>query len=114
MVSVSDYLTCQCSCDYKKRLDYWASITSDNYTLAELKEVLTPVTEQLRRELLVDTKILSATINKRVSKNDDRTSSKQLGFAGIAFLSLLLVAIVLIDLTSLPNHVLTVKELHRN
>jgi hypothetical protein len=111
VVSVSDDLTCQCSCEYKNRLDYWASFTSDNYTLTELKEVLTPVTEQLRRELLVDTQTLSATINKRVSKHDDRTSSKQLGFAGIAFLSLLLTAIVFIDLTSLPNHV---KEIHRS
>lgn len=85
---------CNCNC--------WALLNEGNYTLDELRVVLLPVTNKLRRELLVDKKTLSAYINKRISKQDNRQSSQQIGVSGILFLTILTCAIILADLTSLP------------
>jgi hypothetical protein len=62
---------CNCNC--------WALLNEGNYTLDELRVVLLPVTNKLRKELLVDKKTLSAYINKRISKQDNRQSSQQIG-----------------------------------
>jgi hypothetical protein len=85
---------CNCNC--------WALLNEGNYTLDELRVVLLPVTNKLRKELLVDKKTLSAYINKRISKQDNRQSSQQIGVGGILFLTILTCAIILADLTSLP------------
>lgn len=85
---------CNCNC--------WALLNKGNYTLEELRVALLPVTNQLRKELLVNKKTLSAYINKRISRQDYRQSSQQIGVGGILFLTLLTCAIILADLTSLP------------
>lgn len=60
------------------------------------------MTTKLRKDLLIDTTVLSSNINRRISKNDDRPSSKRIGYVGIIVLCVALCAIVLADLTSLP------------
>lgn len=94
-ISVNDSCTCNC----------WANRNKGNYTRDELRNVLLPVTEQIRKELLVDTTILSKTINKRICVEDNRPSSKGIGVAAIIFISILLCVIVLADLTSFYKYV---------
>lgn len=93
---------CNCNC--------WALLNEGNYTLDELRVVLLPVTNQLRKELLVDKKTLSAYINKRISKQDNRQSSQQIGVCGILFLTIVTCAIILADLTSLPIYLAESKK----
>ena len=97
---------CKCNC--------WALNNKNNYTIEELKDALNHVTKKLRKDLLIDTTVLSSTINRRISKNDDRPSSKHIGYVGITVLCVVICAIVLADLTSLPTLVLMVKATHNH
>lgn len=102
---------CPCSCSYQAKLAYWAAQNKTNYTMEELRLILAPVVEQLKKELTIDTKNLSATVNKLKSAPDSRMSSKSLGILGIVLLCVFFGGIILIDLTSLPVHYKTLKEI---
>lgn len=85
---------CPCVCD---------SIANQNlshYSFDELKIILAPVTDKLRQTLSVDTSTLSSTIYKRTCMQDDRPSSKRIGYCGIGFLCSVFSTLLLIDITS--------------
>ena len=100
---IADTAMCGCNCEYKMRLDHWASQEPTNYTLEELKTILLPVTQKIRKDLLVNTSTLSSTIYKLKCMQDDRPSSQKMGFVGIAVLSIVVSALVIADLTSLSQ-----------
>jgi hypothetical protein len=45
---------CPCSCDYKAKLDYWASKNDTNHTIDEWRAILAPVVAEIRVNLTVD------------------------------------------------------------
>ncbi|XP_052091479.1 uncharacterized protein LOC127728247 isoform X3 [Mytilus californianus] len=102
---------CPCNCEYKDKLDFWAAQNQTNHTMEELREILAPVLQKLEKELKVDTRNLSSTVNKRISAKDSRPSAQKLGMLGIVFLSLIVGGIILADITSLPRHCETAKNI---
>ncbi|XP_063443335.1 contactin-3-like [Mytilus trossulus] len=85
---------CPCVCD---------GIDNQNlshYSFEELKIILAPVTDKLQQTLSVDTSTLSSTIYKRTCMQDNRPSSKRIGYCGIGFLCSVFSVLFLIDITS--------------
>ncbi|CAG2232519.1 unnamed protein product [Mytilus edulis] len=74
---------CPCNCDYRAKLDYWATQNVTNYTFEELKIILKPELDKLEKELRVDKQNLSAVIRKLTSAHDKRPSARHLGSFGI-------------------------------
>lgn len=77
----------------------------------ELRVILAPVIAQIEKELKVDTKNLSSSINKRISVKDSRPSSVSIGVVGIVFLALIFGIVVLIDIFSLPQYLENLKQI---
>jgi len=102
---------CPCDCAYKKRLDYWASQVVPNHTMAEWREILTPVLDEIKKNLTVNKANLSATIRKLSSAPDERQSSKSVGFIGIALISFVCASFILIDITSIRRHLAVIREM---
>lgn len=82
-----------------------------NYTMDELRKILGPALKKLEDDLKVDKSNLSATINKRISAGDTRTSSSYLGVLGIALLTFIIGGIILLDSTSLSRHIQAIKDI---
>lgn len=102
---------CPCLCWFKERLQYWAAQNVSNYTMDELRKILGPALKKLEDDLKVDKSNLSATINKRISAGDTRTSSSSLGVLGIALLTFIIGGIILLDSTSLSRHIQAIKDI---
>lgn len=68
--------------------------------MEELKVELGPELEKMQKNLTVDTSTLSAFINRKISKGDERKSSKQIGAIGIVFLTVELSMLVVVDMIS--------------
>jgi hypothetical protein len=56
---ISLHSACPCDCAYKKRLDYWASQGVPNHTMAEWREILAPVLDEIKKNLTVNKANLS-------------------------------------------------------
>ena len=102
---------CPCDCAYKKRLDYWASQGVPNHTMAEWREILTPVLDEIKKNLTVNKANLSATIRRLSSAPDERQSSKSVGLIGIALISFVCASFILIDITSIRRHIAVIREM---
>ncbi|XP_071154412.1 neuroglian-like [Mytilus edulis] len=101
---------CPCSCEFKRKLDYWASQNTTNYTMAELRVILAPVLEEIKRNLTVDKSTLTKTKLKYISAKDNRSSASQVGAVGIAFMTVVIGGLILIDILSIRRHVETIKS----
>ncbi|XP_052762126.1 uncharacterized protein LOC128204761 [Mya arenaria] len=86
------FTECMCPCG-------WLSGPA-NYTAEELEEVVEAIQEKLR----VNKEKLSSSIRKLTSAPDDRTSSAVIGSAGLAFLIVSLVLVLLLDVSTLAAH----------
>ncbi|XP_076090037.1 uncharacterized protein LOC143062109 isoform X1 [Mytilus galloprovincialis] len=102
---------CPCNCDYKAKLDYWATQNVTNYTFEELKIILKPELDKLEKELRIDKHNLSAVIRKLTSAHDKRPSARHLGSFGIVFLIVLCLLIFASDLISIKQHIITIKRI---
>ncbi|XP_052094387.1 uncharacterized protein LOC127730168 [Mytilus californianus] len=102
---------CPCNCEYRGKLDYWATKNLTNYTFEELKIILKPELIKLEKELRVDKHNLSATLRKLTSAHDKRPSSRHIGSFGIVFLILLCLLIFASDLISIKQHIITIKRI---
>ena len=100
---------CPCSCDYKAKLDYWASMNDTNHTIDEWRVILAPVLAEIRVNLTVDVSTLTKTKNKYISATDSRSSSANIGAVGIAFILFIVVGLILMDITSCKRHIKTAK-----
>ena len=100
---------CPCSCDYKAKLDYWASKNDTNHTIDEWRTILAPVVAEIRVNLTVDVSTLTKTKNKYISATDSRSSSANIGALGIAFITFIFVSLILMDITSYKRHIQTAK-----
>lgn len=72
--------------------------------MEELKEEMAPELAEMKKNLTVDPKKMSSFLNTKVSKGDERKSSKQIGVLGIVFLTIEVCALVLADLISYRQH----------
>ncbi|CAC5385541.1 DSCAM [Mytilus coruscus] len=102
---------CPCNCEYRAKLDYWATKNLTNYTFEELKIILKPELIKLEKELRVDKHNLSATLWKLTSAHDKRPSSRHIGSFGIVFLIFLCLLIFASDLISIKQHIITIKRM---
>lgn len=102
---------CPCSCDYKAKVDYWASHNVTNMTYDEIVEWLQPKIKELEKILTVDKTNVSAILNKKISAKDSRPSARNIGVFGIVMLSAIAVLIILSDMTSLSRHAQTIKQI---
>lgn len=110
LISVSDEPMCPCSCEFKRKLDYWASQNTTNYTMDQLRVILAPVLDEIKRNLTVDKSTLTKTKLKYISAKDNRSSASQVGAVGIAFMTIVIGGLILIDILSIRRHVETIKS----
>lgn len=102
---------CPCSCEYRSKVDYWASHNVTNMTYDEIVVWLQPKIKELEKTLTVDKSNLSSLINKRISMKDDRPSARSIGYIGIVILSVVFVLILFIDVSSITRHTQNIKRL---
>ncbi|XP_071160219.1 uncharacterized protein [Mytilus edulis] len=102
---------CPCSCEYRSKVDYWASHNVTNMTYDEIVVWLQPKIKELEKTLTVDKSNLSSIINKRISMKDDRPSARSIGYIGIVILSVVFVLILSIDVSSITRHTQNIKRL---
>ncbi|XP_076090195.1 uncharacterized protein LOC143062367 [Mytilus galloprovincialis] len=105
---------CACSCEYKARLDYWSNQTVTNYTMDELRLILSPKLKEIEDLLKVDKQNISSYLNKFLSAPDDRISSQSIGAGMLLILVLFLCCFVMLDLTSIKRHINTCRRINKN
>lgn len=108
--SLSDETVCPCDCIYYEKMEAFKNKTREKKSIEEIKEDLGPQLREMEKNLTVDTSTLSAYVSKKVSKDDKRQSSKQIGVVGIIFLTLELLTLILADLLSFRQHWTFIKE----
>ena len=96
----TDQTVCPCDCIYHEKVETAKNKTRQKKSLDELKVELEPQLQKMKKNLTVDTSTLSAFINRKVSKGDERKSSKQIGVIGIVFLTVELLMVVVVDMIS--------------
>ncbi|KAL8573377.1 hypothetical protein ACOMHN_032392 [Nucella lapillus] len=74
-------------------------------TEKEKEDFLEEHKQEVKKELIVPTETLSATIRKKESAPDERPSSTSIGYLGVTMMVLVFGGLVLMDLTSLLTHV---------
>ncbi|XP_022298408.2 uncharacterized protein LOC111107483 [Crassostrea virginica] len=85
---------CKCPCDRVHPVQ--------NPTIAELNEKI----EQMKKELLLNTRTLSSSVRKRTSAKDDRPSATGVGVVlGIGIFTLLFAAVIVPDIPSLVSDI---------
>lgn len=99
---------CPCDCGFRKRLDVLS--TESSIPIAELEIILAPLLEEIKKNLSVDVSKLSATIRKKQSAADKRPSASQMGVLGIILLTVIFGLLVLVDITSIPQHIAMWKQ----
>ncbi|CAC5368363.1 unnamed protein product [Mytilus coruscus] len=95
---------CACDCVYFDKTEMFKNQTREKKSMEELKEKMAPELAEMKKNLTVDPKTMSSFLNTKVSKDDKRKSSKQIGVLGIVFLTIEVCAIVLADLISFRQH----------
>lgn len=99
---------CPCECDFKQRLDTLSAVSE--IPIEELKVQLAPVIKQIKENLTVDASKLSSTIRKKQSATDERKSAEQMGVLGAVLLGFTFGMLILIDITSIPRHLMLAKR----
>ncbi|CAG2247874.1 unnamed protein product [Mytilus edulis] len=96
---------CPCTCEYRRKLEYWGSKIIPNRTKEELLKELESELQKIKKELAVNKTQLSSSIRRRTSAPDKRKSSETMGLAGAAFICIVVGVVVLVDLLSLVKFV---------
>ncbi|CAC5357226.1 unnamed protein product [Mytilus coruscus] len=94
-----------CTCEYRRKLEYWGFKIIPNRTREELLQELKSELQKIKKELKVNKRQLSSSIRKRTSATDRRKSSKTMGLAGTAVICIVVGLVILIDLLSLVKFV---------
>lgn len=79
---------------------YWYNFFKGNLTKDEKDTIIQKEKEKIRKELLVDTKVLTSYISKKRVPTTIDTAPRQSAELGVAFLVTLMVLIVLVDILS--------------
>ncbi|XP_052061809.1 hemicentin-1-like [Mytilus californianus] len=77
----------------------WGHLKQLNITKDDLKDIMKDELNEMKSNLTIDSKNLSATIRKRISARDDRPSAASVGYVGVALLLIPLVMIISFDAT---------------
>ncbi|XP_071084248.1 uncharacterized protein [Haliotis cracherodii] len=75
-------------------------------------ELIANLTEEIRKNLTVERKQLSASVRKRKAASDNRPSSQGMGTIGVVFITVLMAVVVLFDITGMflgPTYVFSKK-----
>ncbi|CAG2233600.1 HMCN [Mytilus edulis] len=85
-------------CNIKKCPVYkWGHLKELNLTKDDLKEVMKDELDEMKSNLTIDSKNMSATIRKRISARDARPSAASVGYVGVALLLIPLLMIISFD-----------------
>lgn len=109
--AVYNETVCPCDCIYHEKVEAAKNKTRQKKSVDELKAELAPQLKEMQKNLTVDTSTLSAFINRKVSKGDERKSSKQIGAIGIVFLTVELSMLVVVDMISFGQRWACLKRL---
>ena len=94
VVPMVSFAECKCPCDRVHPVQ--------NPTIAELNEKI----EQMKKELLLNTRTLSSSVRKRTSAKDDRPSATGVGVVfGIGIFTLLFALVIVPDIPSLVSDI---------
>ncbi|XP_071173008.1 coadhesin-like [Mytilus edulis] len=75
----------------------WGHLKEQNLTKDDLKDIMEEELNEIKNNLAIDSKNISATIRKHISARDDRPSAASVGYVGVALLVVPLVMIILAD-----------------
>ncbi|CAG2200541.1 HMCN [Mytilus edulis] len=75
----------------------WGHLKELNLTKGDLKEIMKEELDELKRNLTINFKNISATIRKRICARDDRPSAASVGYVGIVLLLIPIVIIISVD-----------------
>ncbi|XP_063442658.1 hemicentin-1-like [Mytilus trossulus] len=75
----------------------WGHLKEFNLSKDDLKELMKDELDELKSNLTIDSKNISASIRKRISARDDRPSAASVGYVGVALLLIPLVMIISLD-----------------
>ncbi|CAG2233604.1 unnamed protein product [Mytilus edulis] len=75
----------------------WGHLKEQNLTKDDLKDIMQEELNEIKNNLTIDSKNISATIRKHISARDDRPSAASVGYLGVALLVVPLVMIILAD-----------------
>ncbi|XP_071173009.1 netrin receptor UNC5A-like isoform X1 [Mytilus edulis] len=75
----------------------WGHLKELNLTQNDLKDIMKDEINEMKNNLTIDSKNISATIRKRISARDDRLSAASVGYVGVALLVIPLVMIIVVD-----------------
>ena len=76
-----------------------------NHTMEELREILKPVTDEIKKNLTVDKTTLSSYKRKLISTPDYRESARNMGIVGIIIICIVVGLLVFVDCTSLCRNI---------
>ncbi|CAG2205784.1 unnamed protein product [Mytilus edulis] len=88
----------------------WGHLKELNLTRADLKELMKEELDELKKNLTIDSKNISATIRKRICARDDRPSAVSVGYVGVALLLIPLVIIISFDV---PKYFVVVTNIYK-
>ncbi|CAG2233608.1 unnamed protein product [Mytilus edulis] len=88
----------------------WGHLKELNLTKDDLKEMMKEEMNEMKSNLTIDSKNISATIRKRISARDDRPSAASVGYVGVA---LLLIPLVMISIADAPKFFAVVATIYR-
>ncbi|VDI47766.1 Hypothetical predicted protein [Mytilus galloprovincialis] len=75
----------------------WGHLKELNLTISDLKETMKKELNEIKSNLTIDSKNISASIRKRISARDDRPSAASVGYVGVALLLIPFVMIIRLD-----------------
>ncbi|VDI20318.1 Hypothetical predicted protein [Mytilus galloprovincialis] len=75
----------------------WGHLKDLNLTKDDLKEVMKDELDEMKSNLTIDSKNMSATIRKRISARDIRPSAASVGYVGVSLLLIPLLMIISFD-----------------
>ncbi|CAG2233599.1 HMCN [Mytilus edulis] len=101
----------QVHCNIKECPVYkWGHLKDLNLTKDDLKEIMKEELDDLKSNLILDSKNISATIRKRISARDDRPSAAYVGYVGVVLLLIPLVILISLDA---PKYLTPVANIYR-
>ncbi|CAG2204407.1 unnamed protein product [Mytilus edulis] len=90
-------LECLCPCSQVGKSN-WGSARGMNLTFEELREMLKPDLDFLKKELGVNKYNTSRMRRSKISAPDDRISATSVGYVGVVFICIITVMIVFLDI----------------
>ncbi|XP_071146989.1 uncharacterized protein [Mytilus edulis] len=90
-------LACLCPCS-TNRNGKWDFLRGMNLTLDQLREVMKPELDLMKKELSVNKSNTTRMRRSKMTAPDDRVSATSVGYVGVVFICLITVLIVFIDI----------------